>query len=470
MQLNQRPLGRVSQALGLLTANLFVATGLHAQEAPSAPQYPSPAAAGSTVNDDTQSDLGLTRIDSAVLFYQEAGGRVKATEPVVSAALNASNGDALSMKFTSDTLTGATPNGAMPWKAPQTFVTPAHRPGTTSTVTSASGGSTIVTIPGTGTIARQYVVAPNTLPVDPGFKDQRFAIDAGYSMLFDPNTHLSVGGGASTERDYSAYSVNAGVSEDFNQKRTTASLAAEFEYDISRPYFGTPRPFTVMSGDPKGGNASKTVSSLVVGVTQVINRYWLAQLSYSVGSSNGYQTDPYRVISVVDGATGGPTAYLYENRPNARLRQSLYFGNKLALGPTFADVSARVYQDSWGVRSITGEIDERVPITARVYVEPQVRYYTQTAASFFRNYLIVGQPLPKSASSDSRLGQFNAITGGVKFGFAVTPHSELYLQTEYYRQSGNNHPAGAVGDLATENLFSGVSATSVIFGYTFAFY
>ena len=96
-----------------------------------------------------------------------------------------------------------------------------------------------------------------------------------------------------------------------------------------------------MSADQKGPNASKTVASLVVGVTQVMNRYWLAQLNYSVGTTNGYQTDPYRILSVVDPISGAPLQYLYEGRPGSRIRQSLYFANKLAIGPTFADVSAR---------------------------------------------------------------------------------------------------------------------------------
>jgi len=470
MQLIRHRRGRMCQALGLITANLFVATGLHAQDAPSA-QATAPASspADAFALDDTQTDAGLTRIDSAVLFYQEAGGRVRAIEPVISGTLNSSSGDTLTAKFTSDTLTGATPNGAMPWNGNQTFITPAHAPGTTSTVTSASGGSTLVTIPGTGTVARQYITPPHTLPVDSGFRDQRYAIDLGYSTLWNPDTRLSVGGGASVERDYNSYSVNAGASEDFNKKMTTASIGLDFEFDQSRPYFGTPQPLTVMSAEPKGPNASKTVSSVVLGVTQVINRYWLAQLNYSVGSSNGYQTDPYRIISVVDPTTGGPSAYLYERRPSARLRQSIYFGNKLAIGPTFADISARYYMDSWGIRSITAEISERVPITSRFYVEPEARYYTQTAASFFRNYLISGQALPQFASSDSRIGKFTAITGSLKLGYKVTDHSELYLLGEYYKQSGDNHPAGAIGDLALENLFSGISASSVIVGYTFAF-
>ena len=192
MQLKRARRGRICRTLGLLTANLFVASGACAQNAqdpantPSADQGPVDGA----VNDDTQSDLGMTRIDGAVLFYQEDGGRVRTIEPVLGATLNASSGDVLSVKLTSDTLTGATPNGAAPWTGTQTFTTPAHAPGTQSVVTGSSGGSVLVTNPGTGTVVRQYTAGPNQLPVDAGFRDQREAIDIAYSDQWRPDTKL----------------------------------------------------------------------------------------------------------------------------------------------------------------------------------------------------------------------------------------------------------------------------------------
>ena len=469
MQLNRTPRGRIARTLGLLTANLFVATGVSAQDSSTNSTINTAPADGGAVNDDTRTDLGMTRIDASVLFYQEDGGRVRTIEPVVAATLNASNGDVLSVKLTADTLTGATPNGAAPWSAAQTFTTPAHAPGTTTTVTGSSGGSTLVTIPGTGTVVRQYTTPAHQLPVDLGFRDQREAIDVGYAMQWTPDTKLSLGGGASIERDYTSLSASLGASHDFNHKNTTVSAVFNFEYDLSRPFFGTPTAFTVMNGEAKGPNESKNVYNAVLGVTQVINRRWLAQLNYSIGTTNGYQTDPYRVISVVD-PTGAPLQYLYENRPSSRVRQSVYFGNKIAVGPTFADVSARYYHDSWGISSITLAGSERIPLVNGFYIEPEARYYHQTAANFFHNYIFASQPLPSFASSDSRLDRFSAVTFGAKAGIKVGHAGEFYIQGERYHQMGTAHPPGAPIGLANENLFSGTSATSIIVGYTLGFY
>lgn len=467
MQLKRSSIGA---ALGALTANLLAATAAHAQTADTSvyqPDVNNDASDSDASGGGTDIGSGLARIDSAILFYQENGGRVRAVEPTSNVTLNASDGRVVSFRFTADTLTGATPNGAMPWNQNQTFTTPAHAPGTTTTVTSASGKAQLVTIPGTGTVVRQYTVPANQLPLD-AFKDQRYAYDLGYSAPFGDGGRYSIGGSYSTEHDYTSYSVNGGVSQDFNHHNTTLSLALNYEADQSSPIFGTPSPLTQMSGDTKGPSRSKTVVNVVLGLTQAISRHWLTELNYSYGETSGYQTDPYRVISLVDGTTGAPVEYLYESRPSSRTRQSVFWDNRLALLSTFADISLRSYSDSWGIKSLTAEISDRIPLFGHFYIQPGVRYYHQTAADFYRHYLVSGNALPTYASSDGRLSNFNAQTNSLQLGLDFG-HSEIYMRFENYSQHGQTHPAGAPGALAGENLSDAVSANSVMIGFSFAF-
>jgi hypothetical protein len=470
MQLTSMKRGRLVATLGLATAQLFAVTGADAAPGPD-PQAQSGAngTAVASVADDTQSNLGTTRFDSAVLFYQEQGGRVQAIEPSMSLDITNDWGDVFSFKATVDSLTGATPNGAAPWNQPQTFTTPAHAPSTTATTTSASGNSVLVTVPGTGLLARQYTTPANTLPVDQGFKDHRYAFSGGYTYAYDPQTRFTMGGAVSLERDYTSISANGAIARDFNNKNTTLSLAGNIEYDRSRPFFGTPTPFAVMDATQKGPNATKMVYSVVAGVTQVMNRHWLLQLNYSAGLSRGYQDDPYRILSLVDATTGAPDSYLYEGRPHSRFRQSVYLGNKIALGPTVTDLSARYYHDDWGINAITAEIGERIAITKGLYVEPLARYYHQSAANFFDYYLVAGTTLPNYASSDSRLSRFSATTFGAKIGVKVMHDGEFYVDGERYKQTGATTLANAPGALANQNFFGGVTATSVIAGFRFTF-
>ena len=463
MQLRSKSRGRITAALGLMTAGLFAGMA-HAQSV-----GPDPAPTCQNINDDTSTDVGKTRIDSAILFYQEAGGRVQATEPVVGVTFNDEDGDSLNVKLTADTLTGATPNGAAPWKDVQTFIAPTKTQGTSATVTGASGHSTVVTIPGTDVKASQYTAPANTLPLDYGFQDKRYAVDLSYTEQLSDSLRFTRGVSVSTERDFHSASLNLGFTKDLNSKNTTVGLAGNFEFDQSKPAFGIPEPLTEMSGTKKGSPDGKVVFDMVGSVSQVMTRNWLMQVNLSLGDNVGYQTDPYRVISVVNATTGAPVKYLYESRPRTRIRQSLYVGNKIAFLGTVTDLSGRVYHDSWGLNATSAELSERIPITSWLYIEPNVRYYHQTAAKFFRDYLVDGEALPANASSDSRIGTFNATTTGLKVGMRVLDGGELYLRAENYQQSGAAHPAAAIGELKNQNLFTGIKATSVIVGYSIAF-
>lgn len=366
---------------------------------------------------------------------------------MVAVTYNGQSSDIFSLRLSADSLTGATPLGPAPWKQEQAFVK-----GDTAT-----GASDVV------------ITEPHELPIKRGFVDKRYAGEAGYSFLADTETRLSLGAAYSRETDYTSYSGRVGVARDFNNKNTTASLALNLERDRSRPTTGTPVPLTPIDGIAVNGpDEKKTVLNVVAGLTQIVNRAWLVQLNYSYGHATGYQTDPYRLISMVDRRTGGPVQYLYEGRPRMRTRHSVYLGAKGAVGQTVLDLSARAYRDSWGIKSITLQAADRLPVTRRLYLEPMVRYYRQSAADFFSYYILQG-PLPGYASSDVRLGKFSAVTLGLKLGFKFGRSSELYLRGEYYKQYGAQRPAGAPGDLANEVVFSGVRATSVMAGYSFVF-
>ena len=465
--------GQIRRTLATLAAGLLAAGGARAQD-----QNAQPSQARSDLfyesHPDAASDTG-SRVETGFLYYQEEGGRVQALEPTISSTLGLGDDRFLSLSFVSDTLTGASPNGAVRSDHAQNFVTPIQAAGSSVTATTASGRSTIIALPPTpGQVAaasfgRQYTVAPNALPVDSGFHDQRYGGSIGWSQLLAPMTKATVGVGYSSETDFREITANGSVSQDFNAHNTTVSLASSVELDKLQPFGGTPSGLTSMSGQWKGPSADRTVVDGVLGLTQVITRTWLAQLNYSYGMSQGYNTDPYRIVSVVDSTSGEPVDYRYESRPHKRTRQSVYLDNKVHIFESVLDISARYFWDSWGITSTTVQAAERVDLGESLYVEPQVRWYRQTAASFYRYYLVSRAPLPAFASSDTRLADFTGMTYGLKLGLAVAENSEINILGQYYKQSGNGNPAGAPGQLAHQNLFPAVSALSVFVGYSLGF-
>ncbi len=196
MQLNLgKP--RIGIALCVLTANLLAATGAAAQDdgGSGSGQANDDGSPVTNVYDEPADDLGSTTLDGSVLYYHEDGGRVTAIEPVVSFVHTYLSGDILSARVTFDTLSGASPNGAAPWSAAQTFVTPIDD---TDSATGASG--TVILNPVTGKYERHYTTAPNTLPVDPAFRDGRIAVDFGYSTAVGSDMKLNVGVNGSKSR------------------------------------------------------------------------------------------------------------------------------------------------------------------------------------------------------------------------------------------------------------------------------
>jgi hypothetical protein len=464
MQLSNKNKPRIAAALCMMTANLLASTGAIAQDNRDTPPLANTPEI-TNVFDEPADDLGTTSVDSAVLYYKENGGRVTAIEPMISIMHTAKNGNVLSAKLTYDSLSGASPNGATPWSAAQTFVVPIEE---ADGATGASG--TVVLNPLTGKYERRYTIAPNTLPTDDAFRDRRAAFDLGFSTAIGENTKLNVGANGSKEKDFLSVAGRIGVSHDLNNKATTLSLGVNFEHDKIDPFHHIPTGLKPMSGvAPALKSDSRNVLSVVAGVTQILKPNWLVQLNYSFGSGKGYQTDPYRFVSVLNPATGAPLQYLYEARPDFRTRHSVYAATKIAFGSFVTDLSARYYHDSWGIDSITLEGSEHIPIGRKFYVEPSVRYYKQSKADFFTYFLPSGSALPSYASADSRLDSFSALSFGGTAGFQLTPKIELYVNGEMYNASKSGSFGTLPSDLATQQLFGGADSVSGLVGLKFKF-
>jgi hypothetical protein len=394
--------------------------------------------------------------DSALLFYTEPN-RVSAFEALLEAKSDFGGSRSGSLKLVFDTLTGASANGATPASHSQTF-------------TGASGG--------TG-----YTTPAGETPLDDTFQDTRVALNGNYTLPLDRLSNLGFGADVSIEGDYTSLGANASVTRDFFKRNTTLSAALSLSHDLVRPTGGRPVAFDVMpppsanngGDDDEGGNregtlgdAQKDLLDINFGVTQVLDRRTLMQLNYSYGQVNGYQTDPYKVLSVVDPSTGDPSQYLYESRPDARNRQALFAKVKHHFGWSVLDLSYRRFFDDWGLRSHTGEVRLRWNVGASSYLEPHLRYYKQTVADFYRRYLLTGAAPPDFASADYRLGEFTARTVGLEYGRKLASGHSVTVRGEYYWQTGDGHPADAPPGLRNQDLFPTVDAIVFQVGYSFA--
>jgi len=402
-----------------------------------------------------QEDPGWN-FDTALLYYGEDDDRVQDLSISVLGYRTFVDDRILTLGFTADALTGASPNGALPQSVPQTFTQPSGK--------------------------NSFTTPANELPLDDTFRDTRVALTANWEQPLGRLNKINLGASASKEFDYMHLGLNAKISRDFNDRNTTLSGGIAFASDSIEPIGGVPNGLTAMRArrdlGNRRGDETKDIFDIVFGVTQVVSRNLVVQVNYSYSDSSGYLSDPYKIVTVVD-ANGdavpivpplpnGPSHLnFFEHRPDSRVKNSLYAQAKHFSNGRVLDISYRYMTDDWEIDSHTVDIRYRWPIGKSGYIEPHVRYYTQTEAEFYTLNLIEGDPLPEYASADYRLGDFDAITVGAKYGWKTSGGNDMNVRLEFYQQSGNLSNSQLIGNQVNQDNFPDLNAIIFQYGYRF---
>ena len=397
-----------------------------------------------------------TQLEAAALIYGEQG-RTNVVEPLVRITRVRPSGASFSAQLGFDVITGASPTGASPSGRVQTITTP-------------SGGVTST--------------SPSEIPTT-AYEDARGSLDLEWTRPFGPLVSPTLGAHFSRETDYQSLGANATLALSLLHRRTTLTLGGGVNRDRAIPVGGIPEGLTPVVATGGGGGervqaaeaeeaastgvtgADKNVTSALLGVSQIVTRRWLVGLSAARTVEDGYLTEPYKVLSVLDSG-GYPISSVHEKRPASRTRTSLLASSVYHFGIDVLNASYRAYGDDWGVRSHTVELKLRHDLAGGDrWVEPHVRWYWQHAADFFRYSLNEGDPLPGFASSDGRIGSLRTATLSAACGFRLGGYpGEFSVRAEYFAQWGDGHPADAVGVQRTMDLMPLVNTGSLMLGYS----
>ena len=397
--------------------------------------------------------------DSAFLFYSEVD-RVSAGEAIFNAKKTFANDEVLNLKVTIDALTGASASGAVAQPDVQTFTRPS----------------------GNG----QYTIAPGDTPLDDTFHDTRVQFNGQWTQPIAPNYTASGGVHISKEYDYLSLGINGNLAFDFDRKNSTFSAGFSYFQDTFTPEGGIPKAFSSMLliGDSRSANwddefantridseDTKTTTDILLGFTQVINRRMITQFNYSYSMVDGYLTDPFKVISKVDGVTGYTQDNIYESRPDSRIKQSVYAQSLYHFDSAVLDVSYRYMWDDWEITSHTLDTRFRIPLGdafgTESYIQPHFRFYQQSAAEFYQPFLIDGAAMPTYASADYRIGEMTTYTVGLKYGLLVNNGHDLSFRLEYYRQAPTDAGFDAPGVLNDVDLYPTIDAIIAQVTYSF---
>lgn len=249
------------------------------------------------------------------------------------------------------------------------------------------------------------------------FRDRRTGADAKLTRYFE-RAALSLGAATSTESDYTSNALSAAARFASANQNTTLDLGLGLTHDISNP------------NNQVVHDARKDTTEFQVGLTQALSIRDLVQASYTRSLENGYLNDPYKA---------------YDKRPDRRAADVLQLRWNHWLDGAALRLGYRYYGDTFGIRSHTLDLALAIPTgdDGRSTFTPSLRYYTQSAASFYVNPdpSSPAYPAPLDQSSfyslDQRLSAYGAIGIGARTDWALDEHWSLDAKAELYRQQSS---------------------------------
>lgn len=272
------------------------------------------------------------------------------------------------------------------------------------------------------------------------------------------NMSLNASFGHSDEPDYRSTFSSLGFDWESADRLTTVSAAYNLTVnDVERAQSHGDGDH-VHPGDEdypllREDNRSHTVN---LGLSQVLSRNRLLQVSTSFTHQSGYLSSPYKLVYVRGEIT--PEEYAQLNLQNAIFqdvtqlqvagvdlfygvrpdqRQQFTFSTLLrqhvdALNGTL-HADYRYYADDWDIDAHTLEIAWFQSALPGVSIEPYIRYYSQTEADFFAPFFLS----PRSDgiySSDYRLASFGSINSGVTLRKEFSNAASLQVGFEFHAQ------------------------------------
>ena len=356
-------------------------------------------------------------IDVQFLFYKESGGRTQVLNPVVLWNHDLGSAGQLGLNLGYDSISGASPTGAYP---------------TADVTTSASG----------------TVTASGNIP-QASYTDARKSAALSWSRRFGANLPV-VNITYANENDYTARGLEVSDSWTLLGGRGTLHFGFALSRDIVAP---VKNPET----NPNGADLKfdKNTNGFSLGWTWVFGSRDVADLSLSLMNLSGYLTDPYKVVPI-----GSPDSLqnVPENRPTTRsrraavLRYSHYF-----LWDASINVLYRYYNDDWSISAHTLDLTYNHRLSPDWVVSPEIRIYTQTAASFFANRFPEPQPL---MSADYRLSPFTSFLGGLTLSHRLNEAFSANVGATFQTQHSND-PIQLVTNVPGERGTASVSAADM---------
>ena len=252
------------------------------------------------------------------------------------------------------------------------------------------------------------------------YTEQRKQWTGGVEYMHDKTTY-SAGIITSKEPDYQANTTYYSVSQSMFGDLTTLTMSYKRGWD--HIFRDIKEPNGEIVNDPtfheQADHRGYTLS-----LSQIITRSLIANFNYEVLTDQGYLASPYRKILVLDPTSGKGYDLADQVYPNTRTSNAASIDLKYYLPFRAAiDGQYRFFSDTWGIVAHTFTLGYTQPMWKHWIFDGTVRYYRQSAASFYADIY----PYPDYANfmaRDRELASFQSYTlgAGVTYQFGGIPH------------------------------------------------
>ena len=267
------------------------------------------------------------------------------------------------------------------------------------------------------------------------FKEKRQEYGGGVDYLHR-NTTVGLSLLRSKEPDYLTNTVGATVAHEVFEGLTTVSLG----YSQSHADVGKAR--TDFSD-----HADRYQYKL--GLSQVVTKSLLMNLNYEAILENGYLQSPYRSARLL--GLSVPEVY-----PRTRDSYAVAIGAVKGFGSSDGQLNAsaylryRYFWDTWDIRAQTVELGYGRRLDERWLVEPRLRHYRQSAASFYADNFTTQMVF---MARDRELSDFSNNALGVRASYRLPDQGfglsrmALNFDYEFIRYHYNNFTDVRTGQL-----------------------
>jgi hypothetical protein len=221
-------------------------------------------------------------------------------------------------------------------------------------------------------------------------------------------TTFNLGYTNSTESDYQANTANFDLSQNLFGDLTTVSMGYSRGWDI-----------VGKNGQPSF-SADVSRQNYTLGLSQVLTKDLIADVSYEQVTDQGFLNNPYRSVRYLDSSSGKGYSYQPEIYPKTHTSNALAANLRYYL-PYRAKLQGqyRFYTDTWGVQAHTVEIGYTQPLHDKWSLDVSYRYYTQGKANFYSD-LFPYQNAQNYLARDKELSSFNSQSFGMGLSYDFT--------------------------------------------------